>query len=504
VNVTCNKCSKRYVIADEKLVGKASVKIRCKQCQNLITVAGLAAGGQEEASLSSASSGVMSAPSGVMAAAAPPEPDPASAWYAMVGGKQVGPLEPREFERKTQSGEISLRTYVWKPGMGDWKRASDVPELASLFSSTSAGATATGPVQAAAPSRPQRDVALANESPAPAAQARDERAPLNDLFNDVAHHDEPALGDPAAATGALAGSGLSGEHATGGTSGAHPSDPFAALGEPSEKELPPPGEATKFFIAQAGVNKRNPPWKIALFVAMGIGLPTLGLFLLSTLHVVELPLVTRTTEDGQEVQESFFSPGGVSGLKDILTGDASRKKAEAERKRLEREAAIASAHRPAANQGTGTGKVDPTPDEPVVPPKPSDPSIAALYLNDDRKQVGPRVRPEDRDNGTPQVSTAGLKPEVISKVVADKQRAFQLCIDNALHRNPNLAVGSITVVLTVGPSGAVKAANIDPKKHEGSDWAQCMMSAGKRIVFPSSDGETEVQLPFKLGVAMSP
>ena len=38
VNVTCDKCGKRYVISDDKVVGKASVKIRCKQCQNLISV----------------------------------------------------------------------------------------------------------------------------------------------------------------------------------------------------------------------------------------------------------------------------------------------------------------------------------------------------------------------------------------------------------------------------------------------------------------------------------
>jgi hypothetical protein len=29
-----------------------------------------------------------------------------------------------------------------------------------------------------------------------------------------------------------------------------------------------------------------------------------------------------------------------------------------------------------------------------------------------------------------------------------------------------------------------------------------MMQAGKRIVFPASDGETEVQVPLKVGVAM--
>jgi hypothetical protein len=31
-----------------------------------------------------------------------------------------------------------------------------------------------------------------------------------------------------------------------------------------------------------------------------------------------------------------------------------------------------------------------------------------------------------------------------------------------------------------------------------------MMGAARRIVFPASDGETQVELPFKVGVSMGP
>ena len=102
------------------------------------------------------------------------------------------------------------------------------------------------------------------------------------------------------------------------------------------------------------------------------------------------------------------------------------------------------------------------------------------------------------------VNTSGLSPEAVSKVVADKSKAFQSCIDTALRRNPNLSVGNITIILTVGPSGAVKSAGVEPKKHEITDWGQCMMSTGKRIVFPGSDAETQVELPFKVGVVVAP
>ncbi|MCU0696493.1 MAG: AgmX/PglI C-terminal domain-containing protein, partial [Myxococcaceae bacterium] len=92
--------------------------------------------------------------------------------------------------------------------------------------------------------------------------------------------------------------------------------------------------------------------------------------------------------------------------------------------------------------------------------------------------------------------------DVAGKVVADNLKAFNTCIENALRRNPNLQVGAVNVSLNVGPSGAVKSVAISPKQHEGTDWGACMMGAGKRIVFPASDGETEVQIPLKVGVAL--
>ncbi|NPC86283.1 hypothetical protein HPC49_49875, partial [Pyxidicoccus fallax] len=39
MNFTCDNCQKRYSIADEKVRGK-TVKVRCKNCQNVITVEG--------------------------------------------------------------------------------------------------------------------------------------------------------------------------------------------------------------------------------------------------------------------------------------------------------------------------------------------------------------------------------------------------------------------------------------------------------------------------------
>jgi hypothetical protein len=504
VNVSCNKCGKKYVIADDKVAGKSSVKIRCKQCQNLITVA-VAVGG------------VNSSPSGVVSAVqasplqdweaedtrAMPAVDLTATWYAMIAGKQQGPFDARALQAKVADGQLTLRTYLWKPGMGDWKRASDVPEVSSIFAGVPVAASATAPAAQPAPEA-QGDraapaeaaigaasvAAPAAESAEPPKPAAGEPAPLADLFSDL-KQSSPALAtvkDGQGATAAAPG----------------PLDPFAQLSAPSRPgdATAPPGEATKFFIARAGVNKRNPPWKIALFVVSGVGVPVLLAWLLSTFGVLTLPTVTRTTDDGQEVQENFFSPGGLSGVKDALTGDARRKREEAERARRQREAVMAKAASQKA--GAGTTPAEAVAEEPPPPvQRPVNPDLAALYGDDTRTIKGPKVRKDDEASPS-QVNTSGLSQDAAMKVVAQQSKAFQTCVETALHRNPNLAVGNVTIVLNVARSGVVTSAEVQPEKHRDADWAQCMVKAGKRIFFPSSDGETQLEVPFKVGVAITP
>ncbi|MBS1148831.1 MAG: hypothetical protein H6Q89_529, partial [Myxococcaceae bacterium] len=143
MNVTCDKCNKRYSIADDKVRGK-SVKIRCKQCQNLISVQGPAPvpAGLE---LGGAPAAVGSSPWEEERTRAMPAMDVTAQWFAMVKGKQLGPFDMKGLEGKVKAGELTLRTYLWKQGMADWKRASDVPEVSSVFAGVSVGATATGP-----------------------------------------------------------------------------------------------------------------------------------------------------------------------------------------------------------------------------------------------------------------------------------------------------------------------------------------------------------------------
>src|ERR1043165_8758428 len=123
VNVTCDKCNKRYAIADDKVRGK-SVKIRCKQCQNLISVQGPPAGAPAAApppaavqiTASAAAAGGVSVgnnPWEEERTRAMPAIDLSPTWFAMVKGKQIGPLTVRDLELRVKTGEVSLRTYLW-------------------------------------------------------------------------------------------------------------------------------------------------------------------------------------------------------------------------------------------------------------------------------------------------------------------------------------------------------------------------------------------------------
>ncbi len=558
VNVSCTNCGKRYVLSDDKVAGKTSVKIRCKQCQSLISIDVANADGQ----VSGASTPMPATRgSGALAMAAVQQPtgspweeeatkampalDMTSQWHAMIGGVQQGPFDVRALMAKVAAGEVTLRTYLWKTGMGDWKRAADVAEVSAIFAGAGA-APSSSPSQPNKPitrtSQPvaRKDIAVANELPSPgvtrprggnvadplpagnqlsaaptiAAGPQSDAAPLaevstqptrpaqadqplNDLFGDLSNSNLERV-----PSGDIGVTETPSQQSAQSPSGQADIDPFAALGQPSDKELPPPGEATKFFIAQAGVNKRNPPWKIALFAISVVALPTAVLFLLSTFNVVQLPKVTRTNEKGEEVQENFFSSEGVGGLRDLLTGDAKKRKEEAalrERERVAAEAAAAAAAARARALAMNSGGGPAVEPDPVKPP--TNPGLAsdfALLDDPNKKSRGPK----DRNNNPNAIASSGLKDDVAAKVVSDNIKTFNLCIEEALRRNPNLKVGAITVKLTVGQSGSVTAATIDPAQHQNSDWGGCMIKAAKRIVFPASDGETEVQVPLKLGVSM--
>jgi hypothetical protein len=59
---------------------------------------------------------------------APPE----RIYYIQLEGKQAGPFSETEVGRLINDKKISKETYVWHPGLREWKTAENVPEILRL------------------------------------------------------------------------------------------------------------------------------------------------------------------------------------------------------------------------------------------------------------------------------------------------------------------------------------------------------------------------------------
>lgn len=67
------------------------------------------------------------------AGASVPPPVPTSAYHLAVNGVATGPFSLAELGMMVQAGALVQDSLVWKPGMGDWRHASDVEELAAVL-----------------------------------------------------------------------------------------------------------------------------------------------------------------------------------------------------------------------------------------------------------------------------------------------------------------------------------------------------------------------------------
>ncbi|MDP3236736.1 MAG: hypothetical protein Q8N26_28340 [Myxococcales bacterium] len=94
----------------------------------------------------------------------------------------------------------------------------------------------------------------------------------------------------------------------------------------------------------------------------------------------------------------------------------------------------------------------------------------------------------------------GLPDVVAAQLVQRFVPSFTACTAAAPATAQERAV---TLTLVISASGAVTRSSLAPT-HAGEAWAECLVKAGERVVFPASDGETEVQVPLRVGRATAP
>jgi hypothetical protein len=61
---------------------------------------------------------------------------PQSLFYAVLGGKQIGPLSEHDVSQLIRDKKIVNETYMWKPNMPDWVLAEKIPEVLRLVALT--------------------------------------------------------------------------------------------------------------------------------------------------------------------------------------------------------------------------------------------------------------------------------------------------------------------------------------------------------------------------------
>jgi len=282
-------------------------------------------------------------------------------WYAMLHGKQTGPVTWDDLHARADRGEVGPRTYIWREGMSAWQRAKDIPELGDMF-----------------PQLPPRPEPRPSAPAPPPEEARPE--PRTEASPDTA-----ALQD-SAAPGPANGETAANADAVSGSRGIAP---------PVTTDFAP-------MFESAAPTERGP------FLVF------LGLIALAAAAIV-LWIVLAS-----------------------LAREAPERSAES---------------RP-----------------------PSQPAPA------------PQAPPE---------APAGLTAEQVTRKLDENKPALQVCVDDALRRDPQLKLGRIHVVTTIAPTGEVTAARIDQPSVDESALGACLKTATKKIVFPRFAGAAfDVDIPI--------
>lgn len=127
------------------------------------------------------------------------------------------------------------------------------------------------------------------------------------------------------------------------------------------------------------------------------------------------------------------------------------------------------------------------PRSPDSPPLPSTTQPAQAEPEPPNTGEGTDTRPSDT-----------LSSPQIQQVIRQHVKQMRKCVEKQLKRD-NTAVGKLTVVATIHPSGSVQQVRIDTRRFQGTYVEGCLVRAIKKWQFPSFHGSTfEARFPLKV------
>jgi predicted Zn finger-like uncharacterized protein len=163
--VSCPSCQRNYVVADEQIAGK-QFRARCKSCGVEFRLDGMGARAASNPPTPNEPAKFMSATERFLALQSTPPPNAAS-WSVCLSQTDTRRMSTDEIVQAVLKGTIKSAVFVWKTGMSNWLRLTEVPEIVTAI--TKAGGRVP---QARSTAEPKHPVGTASASMKPAPPAR--------------------------------------------------------------------------------------------------------------------------------------------------------------------------------------------------------------------------------------------------------------------------------------------------------------------------------------------
>jgi len=545
----CERCHTKYSIADEKVRGKV-LKVRCKSCENVITVresgatiddlgsgvskeapiarSGTLDGRAESATVSaggaarrgSAETGRRAAP-GIPAsalqdphgpAAAPPHRRPTPRpmpslsvddgveWYLAVDGAQTGPFRRPILIDKILAVPPGGDIHIWNANLGAWKPPKDVADVSadlarrrrpSAMSSTGNVRRPSGAMPIIAP-RPVPTEISEGHSGSNGVSAFNESADTQISAGPPLPWKRNGVAPAAAAAQAAPA------HARFGLDdmfGDDAGDPAAAA---AVGAAAPAAAASSVSVPLAGPAAAVAPRAGGRPVRLIFGAVALAVIVCGIVAVVMLrkpaPPVAATPPAASAGETNFAN------LAEKLANEqAAEKPAEPPPTAPvveETKPVVAKVDAPVKG-GKGKGKTHgknggSATVSPTSPPPMTEEQLRAAA------RFGDTSTREVRASSGGAASAHSMPAQAdISRVINNNRQGIQTCYQRALLRDSTLTQGKVTVRVSIGISGKVKSVNLDAPSQFRS-MESCVRDVMSRWAFPPSSEEYGTEFPVVL------
>lgn len=546
----CERCHTKYSIADEKVRGKV-LKVRCKSCENVITVRESGAtiddagsGVPKEAPISRSgtldartgdSAAISVGPAGrrvnaeparrtassIPAAAlldpngpalAPPQrpaprPMPALSvddgveWYLAVDGAQTGPFRRPMLIDKILAVPPSGDVHIWNANLGAWKPPKDVPDVSadlarrrrpSAVSSTGNVRRPSGAMPIIAP-RPVPTEISEGHSGSNGVSAFSENEDTQISSGPPVPWKRNGVAPAAAAAAAKPAFGL--EDMFGGDANTRPAVAAAPATAASSPALPVAASSSiSVPLAIPAGRAGGRPVRL-IFGAVALAVLVCGIVAVVMLRKPSAPVAAAPAA----------APSGETNFANLAEKLANEQAAEkpaeppAVAPVVEEKPVVAKVDAPAKagaahgkNHGRNKGGGSAAATSPTSPPPLTDEQqrAAARFGESSTREVRANAGGGERAHSMPAQAD-------ISRVINNNRQGIQTCYQRALLRDSTLTQGKVTVRVSIGISGKVKSVSLDAPAQFRS-MESCVRDVMSRWAFPPSSEEYGTEFPVVL------